>query len=249
MLPLRRRWPVVILLIYVASQIHAWAPETRVRMTDEAVRFMPPSLRQALEKHRADLIRGVLNPMKTEDGPEHRVKAGGTLDRSVAAEATKLLAMLREQTPFSRLAEQFGTLAHYVYDSGFPPGIGVDGAERYHHFAEFCEDRRTRFPLVFYGHDNEALAKQDYRGYALEIIERSEQSDRQLAYAYERHAENAHLSAFDDRSVPFAVGSLSYSRSINDVVRVWLTVWEAAPGDMGRTPYREPSKTQPPGRP
>ena len=249
MLPLCRRWPVVILLICVASQIDAWAPQTRVRMTDEAVRFMPPSLRLALENHRTDLLRGVLNPMKTEDGPEHRVTAGGTLDGSIAAEAAKLLAMLRERTPFPGIAEQFGRLAHYVYDAGFPPGIGADGDDRYQHFAEFCEDRRTRFPLVFYGHDNEALAKQDYRAYALEVIERSRQSDRQLAYAYEQYAEHGNTSAFDDRSVPFAVGSLSYSNSVNDVVRVWLTVWEAAPGDMGRTPYRDSSKKKPPGRP
>ena len=122
------------------------------------------------------------------------------------------------------------------------------GEDRYQHFAEVCEDRRGRCPLVFYGHDNEALAGQDYQGYALEVIERSRKSDRQLAYAYEKRAEHAHASDFDDRSVPFAVGSLSYSRSVNDVVRVWLTVWENAHGDMGRTPYRNASKTQPSGR-
>ena len=106
-----------------------------------------------------------------------------------------------------------------------------------------------RFPLVFYGHENDALAREDYRGYAVEVIERSRQSDRQLAYAYERFEAHEHAAAFDDRSVPFAVGSLSYSRSVNDVVRVWLTVWENAPGDMGRTPYRDPNKTKPSGRP
>ncbi len=248
MLPLRRQWPVVILMIYTVSQVYAWAPQTRVRMTDEAVRFMPPSLRLALENHRAELLRGVLNPMKAEDEPQHRAPASGTLDRSVAAEAAKLSALLQEQTPFSRIAEQFGTLAHYVFDTGFPPGVSDDGEDRYQHFAEFCEDRRERFPLVFYGHDNEALAGQDYQGYALEVIERSRKSDRQLAYAYEKRAEHAHASDFDDRSVPFAVGSLSYSRSVNDVVRVWLTVWENAHGDMGRTPYRNASKTQPSGR-
>ena len=38
-------------------------------------------------------------------------------------------------------------------------------------------------------------------------------------------------------SVPFAVGSLSYSHSVNDIVRAWLITWNAAGGDMGRTPY------------
>jgi hypothetical protein len=249
MLPHRRRWPILLLLICIVTQVGAWAPETRVRMADEAVRFMPPSLRQALETHRTELLRGVLNPMKLEDEPDHRVSGGGTLDQRIAAEAAKLQTMLREATPFPRIAQQFGTLAHYVFDAGFPPGVTAGGESRYHHFADFCKDRTERFPLVFYGHENAALARQDYRAYALEMIERSTASDQKLAYTYEQNTGHEHASAFDDRSVPFAVASLCYSHSVNDVVRVWLTVWENAPGDMGRTPYRNPSKKQPPGRP
>ena len=88
----------------------------------------------------------------------------------MAREAAKTSDRLQEQSPLYRIAEQFGTLAHYVFDTGFPPGVSDDGEARYQHFAEFCEHRRERFPLVFYGHDNKALAKQDYRCYALEVI-------------------------------------------------------------------------------
>ena len=38
---------------------------------------------------------------------------------------------------------------------------GADGAPRYGHFAAFCETRRPRFPLVFYGHGNEAQLNRD----------------------------------------------------------------------------------------
>ena len=37
--------------------------------------------------------------------------------------------------------------------------------------------------------------------------------------------------------LPFAVGSLAYSRGITNIVRVWLSVWQRAGGDMGRIPY------------
>ena len=240
--PLRARLAAGILLVFAmwaAWPASAWVPETRVRMIDEAVRFMPPSLRLALETHRKELLAGMLGPMKTEDAPDHRAPSqDGTLDAAVSTEAAKLAAMLEKQTPFSEIAEQFGRLAHYVLDTGFPPGVSADGESRYRHFGEFCESRRKRFPLVFYGHDDERLAAGDYRGYALETIERAVQNDAQLAEVYARDADHAHASNFDDRSVPFAIASLSYSRSINDVVRVWLSVWESAGGDMGRTPYR-----------
>ncbi len=59
----------------------AWAPETRVRQIDEAVRLLPASLRLALESHRRALLRGVLEPMKQEDHADHRAPwsdEGGT---------------------------------------------------------------------------------------------------------------------------------------------------------------------------
>ena len=235
----RRLGPLAgLLFLCAAFPSLAWAPETRVRMTDEAVRFMPPSLRLALEKHRSALLRGMLQPLKQESADEHRAPGeGGSLDASVAAEAAALTAMLEEPTPFARIAEQFGRLAHYVADGGFPPGVGAGGDARYKHFGKFCESRRERFRLVFYGHDDPALERGDYRAYMLDVIERAAESDGRLAPIYARHAEHGHASDFDDRSVPFAVGSLSYSRSINDVVRVWLTVWERAGGDLSRTPY------------
>ena len=53
-------------------------------MADEAVRFMPASLRLALEKHRESLLRGLLEPMVHEDGPAHQPPwSGGTLDRQL----------------------------------------------------------------------------------------------------------------------------------------------------------------------
>ena len=237
--PRRARFLAGILLILASWPAAAWVPESRVRMIDEAVRFMPPSLRIALEGHRKELLRGVLEPMKTEDAPEHKAPAmGGTLDKAVADEAGRLSEILSGKTKFPKIAEQFGRLAHYVLDTGFPPGVTTEGDGRYHHFGKFCDSRRERFPLVFYGHDNERLADGDYRAYALEVIERSTQNDRQLAEIYARDAGHSHTSNFDDRSVPFAVGSIAYSRSINDIVRVWLSVWEQAGGDVGRTPYK-----------
>jgi hypothetical protein len=55
--------------------------------------------------------------------------------------------------------------------------------------------------------------------------------------AYAAAGEPPKPAAFDDRSIPFAIGSLSYSHSINNVVRVWLAIWRIAGGDLGRTPY------------
>ena len=142
----------------------------------------------------------------------------------------------------SRIATRLGRTAHWIADAGFPPGASrEDGALRYAHFASFCESRREKFPLVFYGHEDPALARADWDGFALETLRVASDNDRELARAYAAAGEPPDPSFFDDRSVPFAVGSLSYSRSVTNIVRVWLAAWQQAEGDMGRTPYWNPA--------
>jgi len=212
--------PALVALVgLVLSPVAAWAPETRVGMVDDAIKLMPRSLRIALANHRREVLRGALGPMTDEDGAEHRAPwAGGSLDSQIVTEASKLVEMLGGQTSFSELSAQFGRLGHYVMDASFPPGVSRDGGDaRYAHFAAFCEDRRAKFRLVFYGHDDEHLGKDDFHGFAI--------------------ADLPAAAAFDDRSIPFAVGSLAYSRAVNDLVRAWLTAWRMAGGDTGRTPY------------
>jgi hypothetical protein len=236
---LLQRLPLTIALALALTPAGAWAPETRVHMVDEAVRLMPASLRAALESYREEIRRGTLEPMLHEDGAEHRPPwAEGTLEASVDREARALLETLGEPTPFAEVARRFGSLAHYVMDTGFPPGASRgDGGARYSHFSRFCEDRRERFPVVFYGHDDDALADGDWRGFALREMERAGASDAELARAYAAAGDPPDAAAFDDRSIPFGVGSLSYSRSITNIVRIWLQVWQRAGGDMGRIPY------------
>lgn len=231
-------------LLSAGGPAGAWTPRTRVHMVDEAVRLMPGSLRIALQGHRERLMRGVLQPMVEEDGAGHKPPwAEGTLDVEIDARATALLEALSRRTPFGELAQDFGELAHYVLDAGFPPGMSdSDGARRYAHFSAFCESRYERFPLVFYGHEDEALDHDDYREFALNAMQRARREDAELSRAYAAAGDPPDAAAFDDRSIPFAVGSLSYSRTVNEIVRVWLSVWERAGGDVGRTPYRKVSR-------
>ncbi len=225
----------------VAAQ--AWVPETRIRMIDEAVRLMPASLRIALERQREALLRGMLEPMVAEDSPDHQPAwADGRLEATMEREARALIQSLGRSGSFAEVARLFGGLAHYVVDLGFAPlAGGAPDEPRYAHFAAFCESRRERFPLVFYGHEDRDLLAGDYAAFALRLLEQAREDDRMLARAYAAAGDPPDPSAFDDRSVPFAIASLSYSRSITNVVRAWLSAWESAGGDLGRTPYREPA--------
>ncbi len=208
-------------------------------MADDAVRLMPASLRLALEHHREALLRGLLEPMTDEDAPGHLPPwSGGKLDESVESSARNLIRLVDSSAPFGDVVRSFGTLAHFVADAGFPPGAaGRAGAVRYADFAAFCESRRERIPLVFYGHEDADLDRGDFRAFARREMERARSEYANVARAYETAGTPPDPSAFDDRSVPFAVASLSYSRTVTCIVRAWIAAWKLSHGDTSRTPY------------
>src|SRR5258705_13955269 len=93
--------------------------------------------------------------------------------------------------------------------------------------------RRERFPLVFYGPANDGLAKNDFKAFTTGVLERARTEDGTLAHAYAEAPSWNDPAAFDDRSVPFAIASLSYSRSVTDIVQAWLAAWRLCHGDLG----------------
>ena len=201
------------LFLLAAGPVVAWTPETRVQMAGEAIKFMPQSLRMALEKHRRSVMRGVLQPMVHEDGPVHQAPwLDGTLDQQVEFEANALIAALGTQNPFERVAERFGRLSHFVMDATFPPGVGDEGGPRYADFASYCEVKLEKFPLVFYGHEDEALDKGDFRQFARRAMDNARAEDSELSRAYVKSGDRPGVEIFDDRSIPFAVGSLHLAK-------------------------------------
>lgn len=242
---MKRLAALALASLIAVSPVLAWTPQTRIKMVDEAIRLMPGSLSLALEQHRDDVRRGAVAPMADEDSPAHQPPwSGGTLDAEIAARAEALVAEIETMKSFTAVAQRFGELAHFVSDAGFPPGAaGADGAERYAHFSDFCQTRRERFPLVFYGHEDRELAAGSFEGFALSILTRAKREDGELARAYAAAGDPPNPAHFDDRSVPFAVGSLSYSHTVTNIVRAWIAAWEQAGGDTGLTPYREPSES------
>ena len=202
----------------------AWTAPTRVRMTDDAVLFLPPALRSVIAQRHDPLLRGMLEPMTREDDPAHRPRrSGGTLESSIDSAFRDLVKAVDSHQPFGEIARRFGILAH---------------------FAAFCESRRPKFPLVFYGHDSPALARGDVTGFAAAIVERARAQDSDLARAYAQAPSWDDPASFDDRSIPFAIASLSYSRAVTDVAQAWVAAWRACHGDLAGTPYLAPSTTK-----
>lgn len=237
----------LIVLATLASPALAWTARTRITMTQQALVLMPRSLRTALKAHSQAMLRGLLEPLQEEDKATHRPRtAGGTLEQSIMAASRELRDVLDRPASFDEVAEAFGRLAHFTLDASFPPGATArdDTVDRrYDHFAALCEERLLKFPLVYYDDQDLAGGPGELENYIEGIVARAGENDTVLADAYARAGNPLRATAFDDRSIPFAIASLSYSHSINDLARVWLAVWQEAAGDMSHTPFRKQARS------
>ncbi|HKY33135.1 MAG TPA: hypothetical protein VJV23_11410 [Candidatus Polarisedimenticolia bacterium] len=226
----------------------AWTPAMDERVAREALRLMPASLRGLLETHMAELVAGAREAAEEQPPGRHEMEAGQPPPHAgarVQELADAAVAAVNSHKPFSELARLFGGIAHFTGDLNNPLLVcGDDPAEgRYAaRYAEYVESNLPKYPLVFYGWDDEALdALPPSAGAVLAFAERSAERAR----GYYRHVQAAYdpgnphppQRRFDERSLPFGIGSLSYSRSVTDTARVWLHVWKRAHGDLRGTPY------------
>src|SRR5262245_35821009 len=84
----------------------AWTAPTRVRMVDDALKLLPPTLRKVLENRRKEVLRGMLLPMTGEDAAGHRPPWDrGSLDASID-DATKELVASVGTDSFDEVAER-----------------------------------------------------------------------------------------------------------------------------------------------
>jgi len=232
-----------LLLLAGIGGAQCWTGGARTRILRDAVRLMPLSLRTVMEANERELLAGMIEPMAAEDQPEHWQHPAGDYGSAAAQaqrEATRLIGAVDEHEPLRAVVRRFGTLAHWVEDVNNPLHTADrDGALSlyYADYQRFLEQQLDRFPLAFHGYRSARLASDGPRAYLLESAERSRQYAAAVRRGYGADGRRLSAQAFDERSLPFGVGSLSFSHAVNDIVRVWLWAWEASHGDVSGTPY------------
>ena len=242
-LPRVRILALLPLMTLAAGDAVAWTPEARARMTRDAVRLMPESLRKVMQRYQKELVAGVLRPGTPEDRPEHWQHPNGdygTAAQQVEQEARAIIAGMNSHRPLAQVVRRFGILAHRIGDVNDPlhaadrdPAVG----RYYADYQKYLEQQMGRFRLVFEGYRSATLDDQGPEAYLMETAARSREYALAVRRAYREDGSRVSPQSFDVRSLAFGVGSLSYSHAVNDIMRIWLWTWEGCHGDTGRTPF------------
>jgi len=232
-----------LLAAFASGPVLAWTEPARRRMVDDAMKMTPPSLNAILERYRTDLIHGMLDPAREEKGEEHRQRTTGPYGKAaamIASRAAQAVTIIGQPGRLGLAVYAMGSAAHYVADVNFPLNTGEGGAGDavfYEAYEAYVEKMLGRFPVVLDRKPSAELADHRLEDFGRAAALRSSRFLPPIRDAYTPDGKPRSASAFDERSLPFGVASLSYSQSVNDIARVWIHIWRQAGGDVEGLPF------------
>ncbi|MGH9870176.1 MAG: hypothetical protein ACREAA_18695 [Candidatus Polarisedimenticolia bacterium] len=254
-----RALPIAVVLLLgagppAADSVLAWTKGTDERVVREALRLMPESMRSVLTPHLDELVAGTREAAAEEPSSVHAQNpqqtppsSGSRLEDLVP----KAVAAIDQHKPFAEVARLLGRIAHYAGDLNNPLQVAADDPDESRYAAQYSvyvEQNLKKYPLVFYGWEDQSLdpsrtAREGLRAFAEATASRARASYAPIRAAYATDGPKSKVPLarrFDERSLPFGVGSLSWSRTVTDTARLWRHVWKHAHGDMAGTPYVTP---------
>ncbi len=215
-----------------------WPEGVQARALELSTRLMPASLRRILERHQRAVAEGARRAAR-EGHAQGPLQADGSADR-LAVSLARISALLDGHAPMKEVAREMGVAAHLVADlsNPFRTAPGDTAAAAYQRrFARYLDERLPKLRVVFEGYTHPLLEQGDLPAFGRRLADRSRSYVDDLIGAYRRFDATPDPALFDERSVPFGVASLSFSRTVTDTARAWLHAWRRAHGDLGGLPY------------
>lgn len=223
---------IVLLLVFPVTS-SAWTRASDLRIAQKAAALAPPDLSMLIEKFDAEYRRG-LERAQADEGASHQyfvLSRKGQLRDRIEKETRAAIDSVRKGDPMPLFVERLGGLVHLIADANNPFHVSNDNprlSASQNDYEQYFERRLAKFPTVFYGLDrNFRLSSYLDRTFA-----RSAKFYPLVAEEYFRGGEKRTSAAFDDRSTAFGIASISYSRSVTDVVNLYYYIWKEAGGDV-----------------
>ncbi|MDH3743641.1 MAG: hypothetical protein OES47_00900 [Acidobacteriota bacterium] len=230
-----------------AAPAEAWSPRTQLAILDQAASIAPPDLRRQLVRHKKQMRRGLLTPFEPSEATKHVTNEDGSgiLAPTLETEVERAVTAIRSHQPFQEIVFQIGVVAHFVADANNPLTTANSDPAEARYFADYLryvEASYPKFPVVFYGDGRDLGVPDDLRAMIGRSLERGRGLYPLVGREYERIGRIDGISAFDDRSTAFGVGSLAFSHAVSDVAAVLRYIWIRAGGADERDLPLGPSK-------
>lgn len=223
-----------LVLFLSGSNLLAWSPTTYQAIGLNAVKLMPAHFKDILVKRQAILFKGINSSASFEKDE---------LIEMIQQTAESLKKKLKTKVNFNEVLFEYGVLAKMISDLNDPTAFAKEVTNLKEEFQTLVAAKIAKIPVVFYGYNENLLARKDLKSYLEGSFERSQKYKDKLVSSYLSQGQ-ASFAQSDDRSPAFGIAALAYSHAISDVANVWLYIWKETNGDTSRTPFYKGSRVK-----
>lgn len=230
---MRNNYLLIIFLLplfLLSPDKQGWTPDIYRSICLQATKLMPASLRGIMHIHQQELLTGA----------QQSFSEPSRIPLLIEKNANQIISMIKEQKKFSQICQHFGHLCLLASDINNPLYINEADPEEYlyhDNFLYLTNNNLHYFVLTFDGYEHNLLEHNRLK----EFLKNTQAQSEEL-YPYFRKFMLAdgypiEVSAFNQRSIPFALASLCYCRSVGTTANLWLYCWKRANGDLSDTPF------------
>src|SRR5262245_8010768 len=199
----------VALLLFSPLPAAAWSDATRERMSQDVSRLLPTALAKQVTRNQKSWLEG------WRDAP-----AAGTDGTALETRVEAARASLKKGEGGKAFVRRIGSGCRVVADANDPLG-GAAAAQmhaqgRAKDFDRYAQSVRGRAPVVFAGWADGSALLANLPAFGTRVRDRASADLDPLKRAYDADGRPDASKRFDDRSVPFAIASLSWSRAVSD---------------------------------
>lgn len=226
----------------VTADSCGWPRKVERQVLTQATRLMPPSLQRLLRRHERALRQGAQDEKRRAPAALHAedVEPGDGPAERLAASLARISALLDGHAPMHQVAWEMGAASHLVSDLSNPFRTvprDQQAAAYEARFLSYVEEQLPDLRIVFTSYEHPLLEQGETIAFGRQLAATSRSYLEDLVGSFRRFDDTGDPAYVDQRSIPFGVASLSFSRTVTDTARVWLRAWRQAHGDITGLPY------------
>ncbi len=213
----------VCIFCFIPGLSHAWTENVYRGILADAVALMPENIQLVVVRYQKELIRGVHEPWKGFTNRAQHIDA-------VIKETKRAVRMLTKNKSYRDAVRIMGHIAKLVAVLNHPlgPYYSVDNPVWPTDYDIYIEKNRRNFRIRWSGIRNRP-GNADELSRLLEASDRKTMKTSRILIDILRKNKKD-IAAYDVRSIPFGVASMTYSRAVSTTALSWLYLWDQAGG-------------------
>ncbi len=201
----------------------AWTETSTRAITNDAKKLMPVNLQKIFQRHNQDFISGHRQKPPTGKSREELIAI-------ILKEADAVINLISKQNAFSEASRRMGRISRIITVLNTPLDSHVLLKNEFWRtdYDIFLQKNQKDFRVRWYGIQSRPRSIEQLETLLRSSAEKMKKVAGILTKTLEK--EGKPISSYDVRSVPFGVGSISYSNAVSNIAMSWLYIWDRSGG-------------------